>query len=399
MTVGSLAISATVRPPIVPMPVTTPSAPSPSASQLASSASSVNEPGSSSRATRSRTGSLPCSAALRDGAPARPRRRARTPPRASLMAANLAGRRIVVAHPHHDLVVGARGQRPLDRVAVGLGRERRRGRSPAASTPPPSASSSSGHHSSVSSAPALAATRNASRCATPSQAAPGHAVDGAVGDQAAARAEHDELPERRAGSLAGRRRRTARTRRTAPTEATSAIASVARPAVMTISSAWRGLPPRSTSEASTNASGEREQQPAVDAPGTPRRRSSSPPRAPRRRARSPAIIARSPSCAARAGYSAAAHSSSEVHTSAPAGRSPSKSAPSRSASSSSAPSSSSRPQTSSTDWKAAGRAALEPRLQRRARGSARRRRPRSARAAPSRQRVVEPLLLERDARP
>ena len=61
LTVGSLAISATVRPPIVPIPVTTPSAPSPSASQLASSASSVNEPSSSSRSTRSRTGSLPCS--------------------------------------------------------------------------------------------------------------------------------------------------------------------------------------------------------------------------------------------------------------------------------------------------------------------------------------------------
>ena len=73
LTVGSFAISATVRPPIVPMPVTTPSAPSPSASQLASSASSVNEPASSSCATRSRTGSLPCSAAFarcRSGPPA-----------------------------------------------------------------------------------------------------------------------------------------------------------------------------------------------------------------------------------------------------------------------------------------------------------------------------------------
>ena len=73
LTVGSLAISATGRPPIVPMPVTTPSAPSPSASQLASSASSANEPSSSSRATRSRTGSLPCSADFswwRSGPPA-----------------------------------------------------------------------------------------------------------------------------------------------------------------------------------------------------------------------------------------------------------------------------------------------------------------------------------------
>ena len=45
LTVGSLAISATGRPPIVPMPVTTPSAPRPSASQLASSASSASETG------------------------------------------------------------------------------------------------------------------------------------------------------------------------------------------------------------------------------------------------------------------------------------------------------------------------------------------------------------------
>ena len=60
-TVGSLAISATGRPAIVAMPVTTPSAPKPSCSQLASSASSTNESASTSRATRSRTGSLPWS--------------------------------------------------------------------------------------------------------------------------------------------------------------------------------------------------------------------------------------------------------------------------------------------------------------------------------------------------
>src|SRR5215212_725769 len=60
-TVGSLAIRATGRPPTVAMPVTTPSAPKPSCSQLASSASSTNESGSTSRATRSRTGSLPWS--------------------------------------------------------------------------------------------------------------------------------------------------------------------------------------------------------------------------------------------------------------------------------------------------------------------------------------------------
>ena len=57
-TVGSLAISATLRPPTSAMPVTTPSAPRPSASQLASSASSANDSGSTSRATRSRTGHL-----------------------------------------------------------------------------------------------------------------------------------------------------------------------------------------------------------------------------------------------------------------------------------------------------------------------------------------------------
>jgi hypothetical protein len=62
LTVGSLAMSATFRPPIRASPVTTPSAPNPSCSQLASSASSVNDSGSTRRATRSRTGSLPCSA-------------------------------------------------------------------------------------------------------------------------------------------------------------------------------------------------------------------------------------------------------------------------------------------------------------------------------------------------
>src|SRR5215210_412596 len=62
LTAGSFAIRATGRPPMVPMPVTTPSAPSPSCSQLASRPSSESEPGSSSRATRSRTGSFCCSA-------------------------------------------------------------------------------------------------------------------------------------------------------------------------------------------------------------------------------------------------------------------------------------------------------------------------------------------------
>jgi hypothetical protein len=60
-TVGSLAMSATGRPPTLAMPVITPSAPKPSCSQFASSASSTNESASTSRATRSRTGSLPWS--------------------------------------------------------------------------------------------------------------------------------------------------------------------------------------------------------------------------------------------------------------------------------------------------------------------------------------------------
>ena len=54
LTVGSLAISATGRPPIVAMPVTTPSAPKPSCSQLASSASSTNESGVDAAARRAR---------------------------------------------------------------------------------------------------------------------------------------------------------------------------------------------------------------------------------------------------------------------------------------------------------------------------------------------------------
>src|SRR4051794_30825642 len=62
LTAGSFAISATGRPPSVPIPVTTPSAPSPSCSQLARRPSSAIESGSSSRATRSRTGSFSCSA-------------------------------------------------------------------------------------------------------------------------------------------------------------------------------------------------------------------------------------------------------------------------------------------------------------------------------------------------
>src|SRR4051812_27551424 len=139
LTVGSLAISATVRPPIVPMPVTTPSAPRPSASQLASSASSTSEPSSSSRATRSRTGSLPCWAALewwRSGPPANARSRASWTCRASVMRRSTLASGTVVAYPYHRGVVpqrlaaeplgGARRERRVaHRVGARLRRERR----------------------------------------------------------------------------------------------------------------------------------------------------------------------------------------------------------------------------------------------------------------------------------
>src|SRR4051795_3789687 len=76
LTVGSFAMIATGRPAIVPRPVTTPSAPKPSSSQLARSASSANDSGSSRRATRSRTGLFPCCSDFswgRVGPPAPPR--------------------------------------------------------------------------------------------------------------------------------------------------------------------------------------------------------------------------------------------------------------------------------------------------------------------------------------
>ena len=63
-TVGSLAITHTGRPSMRPVPVTTPSAGRSSASVFASSASSTNEPSSSSNARRSRTNSLFAAASL-----------------------------------------------------------------------------------------------------------------------------------------------------------------------------------------------------------------------------------------------------------------------------------------------------------------------------------------------
>src|SRR5437764_3124465 len=89
LTVGPLAVTEAGRPAIVPEPVTTPSAPSPSSCQLARSPSSTNEPSSRSRSTRSRTGSFPCSAALtrwRSGPPDSARSRADW---TSVMPANL----------------------------------------------------------------------------------------------------------------------------------------------------------------------------------------------------------------------------------------------------------------------------------------------------------------------
>src|SRR2546423_4435792 len=63
-TVVSLATTHTGRPSTMPVPVTTPSAGSPSAEVLASSASSRSEPSSSSNASRSRTCSLLSRASL-----------------------------------------------------------------------------------------------------------------------------------------------------------------------------------------------------------------------------------------------------------------------------------------------------------------------------------------------
>ncbi len=59
LTVESLAISATGRPPIVAVPVITPSAGRPSASAFAYRPSSVKLCSSTSNATRSRANSLP----------------------------------------------------------------------------------------------------------------------------------------------------------------------------------------------------------------------------------------------------------------------------------------------------------------------------------------------------
>ena len=58
-TVESLAIKQTVRPSMVAVPVTTPSAGSPSAFTLAYIPSSTKEPGSTSRSMRSRANNFP----------------------------------------------------------------------------------------------------------------------------------------------------------------------------------------------------------------------------------------------------------------------------------------------------------------------------------------------------
>ena len=63
MTVESLAITATSRPPIVAVPVTTPSAGRPSARAFANRPSSVKLPASVSSLIRSRANSFPVAAA------------------------------------------------------------------------------------------------------------------------------------------------------------------------------------------------------------------------------------------------------------------------------------------------------------------------------------------------
>ncbi len=76
LTVGSLAITQTGRPPILPTPVITPSAGRSSASTLANNPSSTKEPSSRRSSRRRRTGSLFCSAS---------RSRCRTPPARALV--------------------------------------------------------------------------------------------------------------------------------------------------------------------------------------------------------------------------------------------------------------------------------------------------------------------------
>src|SRR3954451_24995852 len=112
-TVGSLATTQTARPSIVPTPVTTPSAgrSSPGADAFASSASSMNEPSSSSRSMRSRTNSLCCSSSLSASF-------ARLPVRARSLAARISSPAVMtsVASDGQDGdVVVDRGRREVTR--------------------------------------------------------------------------------------------------------------------------------------------------------------------------------------------------------------------------------------------------------------------------------------------
>src|SRR5918993_1093362 len=160
-TVGSLAISATGRPATIAMPVTTPSAPKPSCSQFARSASSVNESASTSRATRSRTGSLPWSRDFswcRSGPP--PRARSSASFRSDIGPERISGRRAAASAARAGSAAACRGGRrspfprraarcPSARAASCRTRAGRcRGPPPGRSGPQPGRASPCGHRSS-----------------------------------------------------------------------------------------------------------------------------------------------------------------------------------------------------------------------------------------------------------
>src|SRR5829696_3155693 len=126
-----------------------------------------------------------------DHAQAEPGRLA--PPRAPEA---LAGRRLVVAHAHGDRVLVRAGcERALDRVAVGLRRERA------------ARAQSRGHRAAAEQQqdqrppqqrvvrPGARRGQEADQVREAQPRGTGRAVDRAVGDQPASRAEHDELPE------------------------------------------------------------------------------------------------------------------------------------------------------------------------------------------------------------
>ena len=180
------------------------------------------------------------------------------------------------------------------------------------------------------------------------------AVDRAVGDQAAAGDEHDELPEAGQEALAAVAEADQRAS-TAPTDATSAIESVpeARRDHHQLGVARPAAAQHERREHVRDR--ERQQQPAIDrlrvrAEDPVRRRQDRDAERDARRS-----CRRSRSCAGWPDTARRPHSSSDVHTSAPAGKSVEEvGAEDLRELESAPPSSSSSPLTSSTDWYAAG---------------------------------------------